>query len=111
MAGKLSLLALIIAALCCLTILARLVQMWVADPCVHGPVLTCISSGYPCQAVSSAHKALSSALAGVVLQADEEEQLAGRLKGAADKKLSDLLQVGLQHHTVPALYDMYDSWG
>jgi hypothetical protein len=43
--------------------------------------------------VSSAHKALSSALSGVVLQAEEQDQLAVRLKTAADKKLSDLLQV------------------
>lgn len=99
MAGKLSLLCLVTAALYALAISARSAQTSVANFLVHGPVLTSITSGHPCQAVSSAHKALSSALAGVVLQADEEAQLAGRLKGAADKKLSDLLQVGLQHHT------------
>jgi hypothetical protein len=48
----------------------------------------------PAQAVSSAHKALSSALAGVALHDEEQEQLGARLKSAADKKLSDLLQVG-----------------
>jgi hypothetical protein len=50
----------------------------------------------PCcilQAVASAHKALSSALAGVTLSGDEQEVLARRLKAAADKKLGDLLQV------------------
>lgn len=44
----------------------------------------------------SAHKALSSALTGVALAADEEEQLVGRLKAAADKKVADLLQVCTQ---------------
>lgn len=45
------------------------------------------------QAVASAHKALGSALAGVKLTGDEEQQLTARLKAAADKKVADLLQV------------------
>lgn len=45
------------------------------------------------QVIASAHKALSLALSGVDLAAAEQEQLVGRLKAAADKKVADLLQV------------------
>jgi hypothetical protein len=46
------------------------------------------------QAVSSAQKALGTALAGVVLLPEEQEQLSSRLQKAAAKKVADLLQVG-----------------
>lgn len=45
------------------------------------------------QAVSSAQKALGTALAGVVLLPEEQEQLSSRLQKAAAKKVADLLQV------------------
>lgn len=59
----------------------------------HGCALTIPTKTPLLQAVASAHKALSSALAGVTLSGDEQEVLARRLKAAADKKLGDLLQV------------------
>jgi hypothetical protein len=46
------------------------------------------------QAVASAQKALGTALTGVVLSPEEQEQLSSRLQKAAAKKVADLLQVG-----------------
>lgn len=66
------------------------IEPWIRMLSTQAPAApTCVV-----QAVASAHKALSSALSGVALQDEEEEQLAERLQSSADKKLSDLLQVG-----------------
>jgi hypothetical protein len=46
------------------------------------------------QAVAAAGQELLSSLSGVELSPEESEALTGRLRGAADKKLADLLQVG-----------------